>query len=198
MNRNALSAEPKDSSAEIGAEIRDLRKARGLTLEDMAARIGRSVGYVSQVERGLSTVTIPNLKAIAEVLGVGVNWFFRAEAGGTDDERDFVVRRENRRRLDFPGTGVTEELMSPSLNGLFEVILGTFQPHSETGDAKYGQTGEEAGVVISGEIEVILDGAAHRLRPGDAITFPLNMPHKVRNPTDDVATVLWVVAPPTY
>ena len=54
------------NGVDIGAEIRDLRKARGLTLEDLAGRIGRSVGYVSQVERGISPLTIPNLKAIAE------------------------------------------------------------------------------------------------------------------------------------
>ena len=197
MSEPSLGAEPRDSGVEIGAEIRDLRKARGLTLEDVAGRIGRSVGYVSQVERGLSTVTIPTLKSIAEVLGVGVNWFFRTEAA-EDGESGYVVRREHRRRLDFPGTGVTEELMSPNLNGLFEVILGTFQPGGETGDAKYQATGEEAGVVLSGEVEAIVDGKVHRLRPGDAITFPLSAPHKIRNPTDQVATVLWVVAPPTY
>lgn len=185
------------SPDEIGAEIRDLRKARGITLEHMAAAIGRSVGYVSQVERGLSPLTIPNLKAIAEELGVGVNWFFR---GGTQpgDEQGLIVRRENRSRLDFPNTGVTEELLSPHLNGLFELILGTFQPGAETGDAKYAQTGEEGGMVLSGELELIVDGVTHRLRAGDSFTFPLSAPHKSRNPTDDVTTVLWVVAPPTY
>lgn len=187
-----------DNGAAIGAEIRDLRKARGMTLEDLAARIGRSVGYVSQVERGLSPLTIPNLKAIAEVLGVGVNWFFRAENPQPGDEQGLIVRREYRSRLDFPGTGVTEELLSPHLNGMFEMILGTFQPGAETGDAKYAVTGEEGGMVLSGEIELILDGVSHRLRAGDSFTFPLSAPHKSRNPTNEIATVLWIVAPPTY
>lgn len=188
-----------DNARKIGAEIRDLRKARGLTLEDLASRIGRSVGYVSQVERGLSPLTIPNLKAIAAQLGIGVNWFFRNEgAGQSSDEDGLIVRRENRGRLDFPGTGVTEELLSPSLNGMFEMILGRFQPGAETGDAKYAQTGEEGGYVISGELELIVDGKLHRLRAGDSFTFPLSAPHKSRNPTDQETVVVWVVAPPTY
>jgi len=187
------------NAAKIGAEIRDLRKARGLTLEDLASRIGRSVGYVSQVERGLSPLTIPNLKSIAGELGIGINWFFRGEgAVQSSDEDGLIVRRENRGRLDFPGTGVTEELLSPSLNGMFEMILGRFQPGAETGDAKYAQTGEEGGYVISGELELIVDGKTHRLRAGDSFTFPLSAPHKSRNPTDEETTVLWIVAPPTY
>lgn len=187
-----------DGGDEIGAEIRNLRKARGLTLEDLAAKIGRSVGYISQVERGISPLTIPNLKTIAEVLGVGINWFFRGEASKDVHENDIIVRRGNRQRLAFPGTGVSEELLSPKLNGLFELILGSFEPGAETGDAKYAQTGEEGGMVISGELELIVDGKSHHLKAGDSFTFPLSAPHKARNPTDQETTVLWVVAPPTY
>lgn len=189
---------PDREGAIIGAEIRDLRKARGLTLEDLAQRIGRSVGYVSQVERGISPLTIPNLKAIAEVLGVGINWFFRGEGPQPAAEQGLIVRRENRARLEFPGTGVTEEMLSPRLDGLFELILGTFKPGAETGDAKYTQTGEEGGMVLTGEIEIVLDGVTHTVRAGDSFTFPLSTPHKVRNPGPEEATVLWVVAPPTY
>ena len=199
MNTVPNNAPAADNAETLGAEIRELRKARGLTLEELASRIGRSVGYVSQVERGLSPLTIPNLKAIAEILGVGVNWFFRNDGGTqSSDEQGLIVRRENRGRLDFPGSGVTEELLSPSLNGLFEMILGRFAPGAETGDAKYAQTGEEGGMVITGELELIVDGITHRLRAGGSFTFPLSAPHKSRNPTDQETTVLWVVAPPTY
>lgn len=196
MDANTI---PEDNNgAEIGVEIRSLRKARGLTLEDLAAKIGRSVGYISQVERGISPLTIPNLKAIAEVLGVGINWFFRGEASQDADEKDIIVRRNNRQKLEFPGTGVREELLSPRLNGLFELIIGSFAPGAETGDAKYAQTGEEGGMVISGELELIIDGKSHHLMAGDAFTFPLSAPHKARNSTDKETTVLWVIAPPTY
>jgi len=196
MDANTI---PEDNNgAKIGAEIRSLRKARGLTLEDLAAKIGRSIGYISQVERGISPLTIPNLKAIAEVLGVGINWFFRGEVSQDADEKDIIVRRNNRQKLAFPGTGVSEELLSPRLNGLFELIIGSFAPGAETGDAKYAQTGEEGGMVISGELELIIDGKSHHLMAGDAFTFPLSAPHKARNSTDKETTVLWVIAPPTY
>lgn len=182
----------------IGQQIRELRKRRGLTLEVLAQRIDRSVGYISQAERGLSVVTIPILKSIAEALGVGVNWFFQGDVPAPDDELGLIVRREHRRRINFPGTGVSEELLSPSLTGAFELVLGRFKPGAETGDARYAKFGEEGGMVIEGELELILDGVPHRLRAGDSFTFPLATPHKSRNPTDRETVVLWVVAPPTY
>ncbi len=197
MTETTNTAADPDAAA-IGTQIRDLRKRRGLTLETLAGRIGRSVGFVSQAERGLSLVNIPTLKAIAEVLGVGVNWFFQGETQTPDGERGLIVRREHRRRLSFPGTGVTEEMLSPSLTGAFEMILGRFKPGAETGDAKYSQFGEEGGYVLEGELDLIVDGVAHRLRAGDAFTFPLSAPHKSRNPTDRETVVLWVIAPPTY
>ncbi|MDA0997956.1 MAG: XRE family transcriptional regulator [Proteobacteria bacterium] len=193
-----LTAVADPDAAVIGGQIRDLRKARGLTLETLAARIDRSVGYVSQVERGLSLLTIPNLKAIAQALGVGVNWFFQGDAPAPEGERGLIVRHENRRRLNFPGTGVSEELLSPGLSGAFEMILGRYKPGAESGDAKYARFGEEGGVVLEGELELILDTSTHRLRAGDAFTFPLATPHKSRNPTDRETVVLWVISPPSY
>ncbi len=193
-----LTAVADPDAAVIGGQIRDLRKARGLTLETLAARIDRSVGYVSQVERGLSLLTIPNLKAIAQALGVGVNWFFQGDAPAPEGERGLIVRHENRRRLNFPGTGVSEELLSPGLSGAFEMILGRYKPGAESGDAKYARFGEEGGVVLEGELELILDTTTHRLRAGDAFTFPLATPHKSRNPTDRETVVLWVISPPSY
>lgn len=182
----------------IGAQIRDLRKARSITLEDLAARIDRSVGYLSQVERDISAVTIPNLKDIADALGVGVNWFFQGDASAPEDERGLIVRRGNRRRLDFRGTGVTEELLSPNLSGAFEMILGTFAPGGDTGEVHAVRHGEEAGYVVSGQLRLIVHDKEHTIEAGDAFMFPRNVPHKAWNPTDTETVVLWIIAPPIY
>lgn len=182
----------------VGAQIRDLRKARGITLEDLAARIDRSVGYLSQVERDISAVTIPNLNEIAIALGVSVNWFFQGDAVAPEDERGLIVRRGNRRRLDFRRTGVAEELLSPNLSGAFEMILGTFAPGGDTGDVHAVRHGEEAGFVISGQLKLIIHDREYTIEAGDAFMFPRNAPHKAWNPTDDETVVLWIIAPPIY
>jgi transcriptional regulator with XRE-family HTH domain len=182
----------------IGTQIRDLRKARGLTLEDLAARINRSVGYLSQVERDISDVTIPNLKDIAEALGVSVNWFFRGDAIAPEDERGLIVRRSNRRRLEFRGTGVLEELLSPTLTGAFEMVLGTFEPGGDTGEVHAVKNGEEAGFVVSGQLALHIYDKKYTIEAGDAFMFPRNIPHKAWNPTDEKTVVLWIIAPPVY
>ncbi|MDD9877527.1 MAG: XRE family transcriptional regulator [Magnetovibrio sp.] len=187
-----------DGAASVGDQVREMRRARGLTLQQLADGIGRSVGYVSQLERGISKVDIENLHGIAGVLGVGINWFFQGDGAGAADERGVVVRRGRRRRLDFPGAGITEELLSPSLNGAFEVILGTFQPGAATGEKNYSRPGEEAGVVLKGELELWIGDKEYRLSEGDSFQFPLSEPHRSRNPGPAETVVLWVIAPPTY
>ena len=67
------------NKARIGLQIRDLRKAKGITLSAIAEKIGKSVGYVSQVERGVSSLPISVLQSISVVLGVQITWFFHSD-----------------------------------------------------------------------------------------------------------------------
>lgn len=182
----------------VGEQIRDLRKVRGLTVQGLADKIGRSVGYVSQIERNLSDVSIPVLHEIASALDVSINWFFQGTAVAPADERDVVVRRENRRVLEFTGTGMREELLSPNFSGTFEMIMGTFEPGAATGPEKYSRSGEVGGYLISGTLELVVGDRQLQIRPGDAFTYAADEPHRCWNPGEDVATVLWVVAPPSY
>lgn len=189
-----MSADPDH----VGAQIRDLRKAKGMTLQALADAVGKSVGYVSQIERGISAISIPTLHAIAGALGVNSTWFFQGSARAPADERDIVVRAAHRRRLDFTGTGMVEELLSPTLTGAFEIVRGVMEPGAETGEEAYSRPGEEAGVVIKGRIEVWVGTRHFILEEGDAFTFPTTEPHKSRNPGPGEAEVLWIIAPPHY
>ena len=182
----------------VGRQVRDLRKARGITITELAERIGRSVGYVSQVERELSAVSITVLQQIATALDVQVTWFFQGNAMAPEEERDFIVRRGNRRKLRFGGSGIEEELLSPNLRGQIEMTLTTFEPGSRTGAEDRIRKGEEAGFVISGTIEIQAGGETFRLEAGDSFAFQEPGPHRCRNPGSVDAVVVWVYTPPTY
>lgn len=67
-------------SASLGADLRAVRKSRNLTLSDLAEQLGRSVGWLSQVERDLSEPSISDLRQIAEAMGVSLSLFFGHEA----------------------------------------------------------------------------------------------------------------------
>ncbi len=89
----------RNPSVQYGQEIRDLRKAKGLTLPRMAQLTGYSTGFLSQVERGLSSPNVEALHRIAEALGVTISWFFRNAEAEDPAERDLIVRARNRRSL---------------------------------------------------------------------------------------------------
>lgn len=182
----------------LGSQIRDLRKRRGLTLSELAARIGRSVGYVSQVERGSSKLAISDLERIAAALEVQIGWFFQGPSAAPAEERDLIVRRANRRRLEFTGSGVGEELLSPTLTGDIELILTTLEPGASTGPAPRQRRGEEAGLVLSGTLDLELEDRRFRLEAGDSFTLPKNGSHMVHNPGDVPTVVVWVISPPVY
>ncbi|MCB2102679.1 MAG: helix-turn-helix transcriptional regulator, partial [Rhodobacterales bacterium] len=102
--RRDLPAEPVPpvgGAEPVGRRLRALRKAKGLTLARTAPRVGCSIGHLSQIERGLSDPALALLTRLARVLGVPLSWFFSDVADAPPDERDHVVRRGARRRLEL-------------------------------------------------------------------------------------------------
>ena len=182
----------------LGHQIRDLRRAKGVTIPELARRIERSVGWVSQIERGLSEVTIAALHQIAEALEVQVSWFFGQGAAPPADEIGLVLRKRNRRTLDFHGSGVHEEILSPNLSGQLLLVETTFAPGASTGDRDRERRGEEAGLVISGTLELRVEGKTLRLEAGDSFAFTRTGPHRCHNPGREPCVVLWVITPPSY
>jgi len=185
-----------DPVRHLGREIRGLRKARGYTLAVLAGKTELSVGYLSLLERDLATPSINALHAISRALGVTISWFF--DAGEIPPgERDYVVRRNRRRRLDF-SAGIVDELLSPTLEGQLELLASRFPPGASSGAAPYAHNGEEAGVVIRGKLELWVDGKVFLLEAGDSFGFPSTLEHRYRNPDAEEAEVIWAITPPSY
>lgn len=193
---------PKDPAAPgdqpVGQQIRELRRARGLTLSELAAAAGRSIGNLSEMERGLSPITIESLDAISRALGVTVNWFFSGAAIAPPEERDVVVRRAARRELNLGQAGTREELLSPSLSGRLEMILTTFAPGAGAGEPGRTRKGEEGGLVLSGRLELHDGGRTWLLEEGDSFQLRGDGAHWVRNPGARDAVVVWAITPANY
>jgi len=187
-----------DPVATLGPQIRELRKSRGLTLTDLARRTGLSIGHLSQVERGLSTPTIRQLQQISAAMGVQIGWFFRSDPPVDDEEARVVVRGGRRRALRIGDLGVTDELLVPDLDRQLEMLLCTIQPGTGSGDEPYSHEGEEAGFVLSGEMELWIDDQHFHLKAGDSFAYASTRPHRYRNPGPSALQVIWVITPPTY
>jgi transcriptional regulator with XRE-family HTH domain len=187
--------DPIAPSTLLASDIRALRRVRGVTLAKMAVRLGRSIGWVSQVERGLSQPSIEDLRRIADVFGVPLSMFFGHEAAN-ESEGGVIVRADRRRALGSSETGLTEELLSPDLGGSFELIRSEFAAGAAMAVEAQRET-EDAGYVVSGRLDLEIGGVWHSLGAGDSFRFS-NKTYRWRNPGDVPAVVIWVVSPPVY
>jgi transcriptional regulator with XRE-family HTH domain len=181
----------------IGSEIKNLRRARDVTLDALSEASGLSKGYLSQIERGLSSPSIKALYNISRALGVTRSWFFPTENAQESELRDLVVRSTSRRSLTFVG-GITDELLSPNLGRQLELLRCTFLPGSASGQEPYRHQGEEAGIVISGELTMWVGDQTVLLKDGDSFAFESDIPHRYANLSDRECVVIWAITPPSY
>jgi len=194
INEELRSKESLSENA-IGGQIRELRKVKRLTLQQVADATEISVGYLSQIERNQTKLPIGVLKKISSTLGVHMNWFFHAD-DVPSDERDVVVRSHNRRKFTFTGIGIEEELLSPNLRGPLEMLMSSIEPGADSGD--YSHDGVEAGYVISGRLDLWVAGAFFQLDEGDSFSFKSTEVHRCANSGDRPTKVIWVITPPQY
>ncbi len=198
VRRVASKPEDDPSLGWVGRQMRDLRKARGLTLKALSAKSKLSIGLLSQMERGISTPSIRSLHALSRALDVPPNWFFHTDADKSSDERGIVVRRGGGRVMSFASDGFRKELVTPDLSGALEGVLVTIDPGGSSGDEPYNHPGEELGFVILGQLDLWVDDRRFRLGPGDCFRFASMRMHRFANPGPTETRVLWVVTPPFY
>ena len=184
-----------DQPGTLGADLRALRKARGLTLVDVAERMNRSVGWLSQVERDKSQLSIADLRRLASMYEVSVSMLFR-HAAAPAHEAGHVVRHTARRPIGATIDGLTEELLSPDLTDDFEMVHSTFAPGSRLDEAVERPT-QEVAWQVSGRLDVEIAGRTHSIGPGDSFRIR-GEPFRWANPYDQPAVAIWVIAPPVY
>ena len=170
--------------------VRDLRKHKNVTLGELAERIGRSVGFLSQVERGLSRPTVADLTAISEALGVPTTYFYNP---GKPRAVRWVTRPDERRTLYYAG-GITDVLASPGMSGGFAMLESFLEPGATSGEGHLDDSSEQGGFVLEGELTVWYgdDAEPVTLGPRDSFQLPPHAQFRYANLTDSPTRVLWV------
>ncbi|MEO1538660.1 MAG: XRE family transcriptional regulator [Pseudomonadota bacterium] len=181
----------------VGAEIKSLRKARGMTILDLSNMTGLSIGYLSQIERGQSTASAKALLSVCMAFGVTIEWLLGTQQADDETLSRFVVRSSSRRCMTFAG-GITDELISPNLLRQIEMLRCVFAPGSSSAQTSFPYPGEEGGIVISGKLNIFLDGKLIELATGDSFAFESKIPHRYENPGAVEAVVIMAVSPPTH
>jgi transcriptional regulator with XRE-family HTH domain len=188
--------EPPETPIEVdlGARIRVLRLASGLTLRRVAAAAGVTECFLSQVERGVAAPSIATVQRIARALGRSI-----AELFAADERAGIVVRARDRRRIVYQGLGAIDEFLTRATDGRLQVILTTIEPGGGTGDEAYThESDEEVVVVLEGALDLWVGPEHFRLEAGDAVTHSSRLPHRNSNPGPGVARVLFCITPPSF
>lgn len=185
----------------VGARMRRFRTERGLTLRGLAARSGLSIGFLSQVERGVSSIGLTALNSVAAALDRPVAEFFDdgtplvEEVPAARLPTHFTLTRAESGATEYVSGQQTYRMLSDrGPNLVLEPMLVHIAPGGRRDEA-YGHGGEEFAYVVRGELLYEVDGVEHRLRPGDSLHLRSNVPHRLFNDTDEVTTVVSVVTP---
>jgi transcriptional regulator with XRE-family HTH domain len=181
-------------AAVIGARVRALREASGLSLRDLAGRSGVSAPMLSQVERGETSPTLTLAARIAAGLELRLSQLLRLDEDGAVT----IVRAGERRHGGNPRRGHRLEVMTAERPGQrAELALHTLAPGGATGapdDPPMHEPGSrEIALVQSGQLTLDCDGDRHELGEGDCVTFDADLPHHFENHGAEPATFVSVL-----
>ncbi len=177
----------------IGEKIKRLRLKYGLTQEELADRAELSKGFISQLERDLTSPSIATLTDILECLGTNLHSFFsEAENEKIVFAQDDMFVKEN------PDSGETITWLIPNAQkNSLEPIALSLEPGGET-YLDDPHEGEEFGYVLSGSICLFLGDKKYRVKKGESFCFKPNMPHYIKNLSKTGSKLIWVSTPPSF
>ena len=179
---------------QIGAKVRRLRTQRGLTMEELADRCELSKGFISLLERDLTSPSIATLSDILECLGTDLAGFFdeRPEEKVCYTDEDMFVKE------DAEGLcGSIKWLVPNAQKNRMEPILLELGPGGESGEDDPHE-GEEFGYVLSGSVRLVIGDRVERVRKDESFYFKPTAPHKLVNAGKSACRVLWVSTPPSF
>ena len=177
----------------IGQKVRELRIAKNLTQEELADRSELSKGFISQLERDLTSPSIATLVDILQCLGTNLNEFF------SDDEEEQVVFGDEdyfeKKDTDLKNT--IEWIIPNAQRNMMEPIRLTLAP----GGATYPDLpheGEEFGYVLQGSVKIHVGNKVYKAKKGESFYFTPHAKHYIEASSSSGARLIWVSTPPSF
>ncbi|XVG95602.1 helix-turn-helix domain-containing protein [Eubacteriales bacterium KG127] len=175
----------------IGQKIKDLRILHGLTQEELADRAELSKGFISQVERDLTSPSIATLEDILQCLGVEIGDFFSGDTSRqiVFGEEDYFVKEDadTKTKIEWIVPNAQKNSMEPiklTLEAGGETLVDS--PHE----------GEEFGYVLKGSVKIHIEGKCFVAKEGETFYYVADRRHKLSS--DKGAEIIWISTPPNF
>lgn len=186
---------------DVGARLKEIRVAAGLSQRDLAIRAGVTHGLISMIEQNRNSPSVASLRKILGGVSMTMADFFQERARekhkvfyGPDELIDLTSRLgslngQKNKRMTLRQVGNARE------HGL-QILHERYEPGADTGPTMLEHTSHEGGIVISGELEVTVGDQVQILRAGDAYLFDSRIPHRFRNIGTEICEVVSACTPP--
>ena len=188
---------PDDESQEavaVGSRVRELRQAHDMSQRKLARMAGITNGAISMIEQNRVSPSIASLKKILEVFGLSLADFFAADF--KPDTQCFFRAKEMTRIADGPVA--LRQVGGSSSRRKLQVLHETYAIGGDTGPTMLSHEGEEAGVIVRGQVEITVAGQCETLGAGDGYYFNSRLPHRFRNLGEEECEIVSACTPPTF
>ena len=177
----------------IGSKLKELRVQKSLTQEELANRAELSKGYISQIERDLTSPSIATLVDILQCLGSNLEEFF----SGTSSEQVVFKKNDYFEKYDQELKSDIKWIIPTAQKNMMEPILLTL----EEGGSTYPDNpheGEEFGFVLKGSILLHVGNNTYKVKKGESFYYVANKQHYIESNSKTGASLIWVSTPPSF
>lgn len=185
----ALPVEPSQAPLVIGSRIRAARQAQRLTIEHVAEATGLTKGFLSRVERDLTSPSVASLVTLCQVLSISIGDLFAVP-------ETHLTRRDEGPKISLGGEGIVERLLTARSERRVQVLGTTIGPFGK-GESELYAVDCDVDVlhIISGELTLIMTGESYDLKAGDTLSFPGREPHTWVNHSPTPVEALFILVP---
>jgi len=187
-----MPVDPPNQRAAIGSRLRAARRSQQLTIDQLATATALTKGFISRIERDMTSPSVSTLVSLCEVLHVSIGDLFAS----SDVE---LVTAAGAPHINLGGNGANERLLTPRRESRLQVVRSTVSPGGSGGSQLYTINSPVDVVhVLSGSITMQFSDRTWSLMPGDSLTFDGREPHNWQADLDEETELLWILAPSAW
>ncbi|UWR13071.1 cupin domain-containing protein [Sulfitobacter mediterraneus] len=183
---------------DIGKKLQALRKSHGLSQRELAARAGLTNGTVSLIEKNKTSPSVASLKSLLDAIPMSIAEFFATIEEAEQPKFFYAPEDFTEIAPQFGTSPVSLRQLGNASSHTLQLLDETYPPGADTGPEFLSHAGEEAGIIMEGEIEITVEDQVQVLGVGEGYLFDSRKPHRFRNTGQSICRIVSACTPPTF